>query len=117
MTTARVQRRLGQRSRMSPERARVFRRLLAGLKWDRDEVAVGCSRGGGGARAFSLGGVCQAGHKVPCRWHERTLGESRERGGPLSAAPSSGRGTSGDPVGSVSPLLPADGERCADGAG
>src|SRR4026209_1628709 len=111
MTTARVQRRLGQRSRMSPERARVFRRLLAGLKWDRGEAAVGCTGGGGGARAFSLGGVCQAGHKASCRWGGRTLSESRKRVVPLSAAPSSGRGTSGDPVGSVSPLLPADGER------
>src|SRR6188508_309117 len=86
----------------------------AGLKWERDEVAVGRSRGGGGARAFSLGGVCEAGHKGPRRWRERTLGESRERVVPVSAAPSTERCTSGDPVGSVSPLLPADGERCAD---
>jgi hypothetical protein len=68
---------------------------------------VGRSRGGGGAaRAFSLGGVCEAGHKVSCRWRERTLSESRERVVPVSAAPSTERCTSGDPVGSVSLFYP-----------
>ena len=74
-------------------------------------------RGCGGTHALSLGCVGEAAHKVPCRWCEWTLSESRERLVPVSAAPSGERCASGTPVRSVSPFLPADGEQCADGAG
>ena len=73
---------------------------------------MGRSRGGGGgARAFSLVRLGEAGHKVPRPRRERTLGESRGRLVSVPAVPSTERCNGGDPVRSLPSLLPADGER------
>src|SRR5439155_22765121 len=78
-----------------------------------------CRIGGSGcgARAFSVVLFGEAGHEVPRPWRERTLGESRGRLVSLPAALSTERCNGGNPVRSLPSLLPADGERPADGAG